>query len=341
MEDKAAKTPTLRDIAHHANVSVATVSRALNNKNVDENTRLLVHRAAEALNYPLENLRTQDNRKTIVIASRGDFSELPPGMTTGVDFDELVTRGVWSVLEPDNIRLMVEYTSMRREDSADFCRDFAGDGLIIMGGILDEDFILALQKAGIPFVIAGSHALPIQTNCVVADNMRGAEMAVHHLVERGRTKIGLVNSSTKTRTSDERLRGIRLGLQVHGLSFVPEHISASTEFDLDAGYHQTLQLLARTSTLDAIIYGHDLMAVGGIRALKDRGYHVPDDMAVVGFNNYSISQYTDPPLTTIGFDKQLMGKKAAQLLTSLVDTQAHDDTWHVLMPTELIVRSST
>jgi DNA-binding LacI/PurR family transcriptional regulator len=333
---------TLRDIAQHANVSVSTVSRALNNNpNVDEATRLLVQQAVEELRYSLDNLRrVQDDKPSILLLSRGDFAQETSEFSFGADFERLITQGIRAVLEPNGFDVMLRYTRMQAEDTARLVDTFTADGLILLTGMIDPSFIHALNDARIPFVIAGSHVYPIQTNAVMADNVRGIEQAVDHLVERGRRHIGLVNSSTITKTSEEKLRGLRLGAQKHGLQLADSQTISSLDFNLESGYRQTLQLLNQSSDLDAIIYGHDVMAMGGLRALKERGIRVPDDVAVVGFHDYEIAQFTDPPLTTVAFDTQLMGMMAARRLRMMLD-DPDGQNWLMIVPTTLVIRAST
>jgi DNA-binding LacI/PurR family transcriptional regulator len=174
----------------------------------------------------------------------------------------------------------------------------------------------------------------------MADNVRGIEQAVDHLVERSRRRIGLVNSSTLTKTSEEKLRGLRLGAQKHGLQLADSQTISSLDFNLESGYRQTRQLLDQSPDLDAIIYGHDVMAMGGLRALKERGIRVPDDVAVVGFHDYEIAQFTDPPLTTVAFDTQLMGMMAARRLRMMLD-DPDGQNWLMFVPTTLVIRAST
>lgn len=333
---------TLRDVAKHANVSVSTVSRALNNNpNVDEATRALIHETVGQLQYSLDNLRkSQGENPTILLLSRGDFAHETSEFSFGADFEKLITQGIRVVFEPIGFEVVLRYMRMQAENVDDFIANFSGDGVILLTGMIEPVFIYALQEARIPFVIAGSHVHPIETNAVMADNLRGVEQAVDHLVERGRKRIGLVNSSLLTKTSEEKLRGLRLGVQKHQLIFSEQQVVSSVDFNLESGYRQTFQLLDQAPDLDALIYGHDVMAMGGLRALKERGIRVPNDIAVVGFHDYEIAQFTDPPLTTIRFDTQLMGMMAARRLQMILDEPDHQN-WLMIVPTSLIIRGST
>lgn len=341
MANSSKKRVTLRDIAVHANVSASTVSRALNNyRYVDERTRVAIQQAAEELGYSLDNLRNNAHSQTTVVClSRGDFSKEDSEISFGPNFEELVSEGARSVLEPYGVQLDIRRSYMTRDDADAVIKNFNEAGLILLTGLSDPEFVQALQQAGIPFVIAGSHLKPLQTNCVMADIIDGMEQAVEHLISRGRQRIGLVNTSTKTKTSTEKFRGLQLALLKYGLPIRAEQVIASTQYDLEAGYQQTLELIDRTQ-VDAIIYGHDVMAMGGLRALNERGIRVPDDIAVVGFLDYEIARFTNPSLTTIRFDLPLTGQIAARRLLMMLN-EPDDHNWTIVVPTELIVRDST
>jgi LacI family transcriptional regulator len=332
---------TLRDVAQYANVSASTVSRALNNhEHVHEVTRAAIQKAVEELNYPLEKLRGKTAaQKTILLLSRGDFAEGSSDISFGPNFEKLVSDGVRAVLEAKECDVVLQHSYMSADDARTVVKNFKGAGVIVLGGLADLHFVRVLQESNIPLVIAGSHYKPLPLNWVMADIIYGMEQAVAHLVERGRQKIGLVNSSSMTKTSDEKLKGLRLALHEFGLPFSPEQVIGSRDYDLEAGYRQTLELLNRAK-VDAIIYGHDVMATGGLHALKERGYKIPDDIAVVGFLDYQIARFANPPLTTIRVDMPLMGMIAARRLCMMID-EPDGQNWSMLVPTELVVREST
>lgn len=334
---------TLRQIAQHANVSVSTVSRALSdNPNVNAATRELVYQTVEELNYPLENLRGANHTQaqSVLMLARGDFAQETSEFSFGADFEKLVTRGALDALEAVGFEVNLKYMQMTAAEAESFVDSFEANGVILLTGMVAPEFVLALKDANIPFIIAGAHVFPIGTNYVMADNVRGVEQAVNHLVERGRRVIGLVNSSTLTNTSEDKLRGLRLGLHRHNLPFSEAQVVSSLDFNLESGYRQTLHLLDQIDDLDSIIYGHDVMAMGGLRALKERGLTVPRDIAVIGYHDYDIAQFTNPALTTVRFDTELMGNMAARRLKMMIE-EPDGQEWCLSLPTSLIIRDST
>jgi DNA-binding LacI/PurR family transcriptional regulator len=214
-------------------------------------------------------------------------------------------------------------------------------GLILLGGILDQNFIRGLQELGLPFVIAGAHVKPLQANCVMADIIDGMQQAVNHLVATGRRQITLVNGPKTTTTSTEKYYGFRLALSLHDLPFSPEQVSTGEgDFKAESGYTQTLNILAQKPNLDAIIYADDAMAIGGLHALKENGRCVPEDVAVIGFHDYDLTRFTDPPLASVHFDMAMVGRLAARRLCTLINKPDHDP-WLILVPMSLKIRKST
>ncbi len=198
---------------------------------------------------------------------------------------------------------------------------------------------MALSSAQVPFVVVGAHVQPLQVNCVVADYVSGMEQAITHMASIGRERIGLVNGPATTSSSADKYRGFRLGLALHDLPYDPQRVIGG-DFDAESGYLRTLDLLRRAPELDAIAYAQDTMALGGLRAIKESGRRVPQEVAVTGFYDYEIARFTDPPLTTVHFDIQMMGAIAAHRLCMLLDDPDRQ-CWMASIPTALVVRASS
>jgi DNA-binding LacI/PurR family transcriptional regulator len=319
MQQNGKKRITLSDIAKKANVSTSTVSRVLNNHpHVDEETRSLVRQFAEMMDYPLTSLRaTTTAIPSVAILSR--TMEVIRTSMAGVE--DLMARGIQEVMDARGVPVFLRRTYMT-QDNVDSLRDDPSiGGAILLGGMVEHDFIRWLQAAEIPFVIAGSHV-----------------QAIAHLVTRGRRCIGMVNGNTITNTSQEKYRALRLGLTLHDLPFsARQHVYG--DFSAEAGYRDTLRLLDQMPDVDAILYGDDNEAMGGLRALKERGRRVPDDVAIIGFHGYEMAKFTEPPLTSIEFDMEVMGRVAARRLLDMLD-EPDDDNLLTLIPTRLVIRGS-
>lgn len=336
-------TITVRDIAERACVSTSTVSRVLNNYPfVSESTREVVLRAARELDYHLDNLRKPalaTRTLTIVLITKQlDPLQSMEGVRNNTEYE--LMQGAMGVLSQNECATHIYHTDMEPEKALKYCQDLHADGVMLLGGLYTQEYVRALQENGICLVMAGSHALPLHIDCVLADIPDAMEAVLAHLVQLGRRRMGLVNGPETTRTSEEKYKGLRLGLTLHDLPFTPAQL-VSGDFTSAAGYARTMQICTQVPDLDALIYGDDQMAMGGLRALRELGKQVPADIAVIGFHDYEIARFTDPPLTSVHFDIPAMGASAAQRLLSLIQQPVPGEPWMVLMPTELIVRGSS
>lgn len=332
---------TIRDIARHANVSIATVSRVLNNNTaVNESIRYAVLKSAEELNYPLQNLRSKlQINQSVLVLIRPNAADENDASGSIRDFEKMVWDSVHTVLDARGTATRFQQSGTSAEEARQYADDPSISGLILLGGIIQRDFAEELMKHEVPFVVAGSHLQPFPINAVMADVSMGIQAAATYLIERGRRRIALVNGPSTTMTSAEKLDGLRLTLAAHGQTLNPDYVVAS-DFSAENGYLMTGRLLDQAPDLDAILYADDTIALGGMRALRESGRSVPDDVAVVGFGNYTLAGYTNPPLTSVHFDTRLMGRIAAKRLCMLMD-EPDGDAWLVRVPCTLVERGST
>ncbi len=341
--------PTIRDIAQRAAVSASTVSRALNgHPHVDEETRLVIQKAVEELGYPLANLRKgnqpnpPESSHNILLLMRDDENAF--GKTNNMvtrEFEREVWSGAQAVLQRADYKLNMQRSSMEFADLQKQLETEKVDGLILAGGIIDLDVIERLKQNNIPVVVAGAHIYPVKVDCVMADIRNGIEQAVTHLASTGRRRIGLVNGPATTRTSQEKYNGLFMASHLYGLEFNPAWV-VSSDFRPEMSYQRTIDLINRYPDLDAIIFGDDAMAMGGIKALKESGRSIPEDVAVIGFHDYEIAQFTDPPLTSVHFDQRQVGQMAARRLVLLLEEPFEErQLWLMLAPTQLVVRQSS
>lgn len=324
---------TVRDIAKRANVSIATVSRVLNNNaTVNESIRYSVLRAADELQYPLENLRVKPQiSPSVLVLVRPNADDR--------DFERMVSDGVHTVFEGRGLTARLQQSGSSADEAVQFAGDPSVSGLILLGGIIQREFVEALLKMRVPFVVAGSHLHPFPINVVMADVAQGIRDAVAPLIAAGRRHLALINGPSSTMTSVEKRDGLMLAAAQAGLPFAAEQILIS-DFSAESGYQQTQQLLDQMPQVDAILYADDMIALGGMRALRESGRHIPNDVAVIGFGDYALAQYTDPPLSSVRFNMRLMGSIAAKRLCMLLD-EPDDEAWLVRVPCEFIKRQTS
>lgn len=261
-----------------------------------------------------------------------------PAQLSGID--QIVVNGAQAIFEKERITTHIYNPGASVEDMRDLVEAHRISGLIFLGGIFNNDVLGWLQEREIPFVTAGAHAYPLAVNAVMANYVQGMGFAVEHLVSTGRRHICLVNGPAETNTSEEKYKGLRLALSLNDLPFQAYQVSVGADFEIESGYIATLRLLALAQPVDAIVYANDGMAVGGLKAIRESGRQVPGDIAIVGFHDYEISRFSDPALTTVGFDMQMMGRLAGLRLYNLMQGSV-DDPNVMIVSTRLIVRDST
>ncbi|HQV29224.1 MAG TPA: LacI family DNA-binding transcriptional regulator [Thermoflexales bacterium] len=340
MKIEVAIVSSTRDIARKANVSLATVSRILNNKpNVNASTRLLVLHVAQELGYPIPDLaRNMMVSRFVPVLIRQNANQLTQTGRTGESFEQTAWAGVEAVFAEKKVITKLQFTSLTTESAEHFASEAGVAGLVVLGGVTPIDFLKRLKDLNMRFVIVGSHPHPLELNSVMADVMTGMRLVVRHLLGKGRRRIGFVNGPNTTTTSEYKLDGVRLELGMCNIPFDTGALIAS-DFSPESGYLRTKELLARGLGLDAIMYADDMIAIGGMRALREAGYRIPDDVAVTGFGDYDLSKFTSPTLTAVSYDMHAMGRIAATRLYQLLEG-ADPYPWSVLVPTSLVIRES-
>lgn len=336
----AKSSPSLRDVAQAAGVSVGTASRALNNKaNVLPSTRSQVLKAAANLGYMLQF------RVPTAVASRintvGVVVKRDPGELRQLDpFYYAVVCGVENECERLGLNLL--YTSLPVDEFSHATTWLAlaesgVDGLVIVGVVLSDPAVTASIPQHIPVVMVDATARGIDCDTIITDNQQGAYSAVSYLIEQGHRRIGLIGSTQGPEHPGIRER--RLGY-VRALS--DRGISLCIEDSLlhgDSAYAATRRLLARCPDITAIFACNDDTARHVIRAAREAGRRVPEDVSVVGFDDTIDAVNALPPLTTVQVEKELMGEMAVR---QLYERSARRDRPPItlLVGTRLIVRES-
>lgn len=330
--------PTLEDVAAHASVSRATVSRVINGSpKVSEEARDAVEASIQSLGYvPNRAARTLVTQRTDTIALV--VSE-PDTMLFNDPFFGGIVRGVSLELQDtgEQLVLVMVTTDADHERFERYVRGGHVDGVLLLSLHGADPLPGALAKAGIPTVLGGrmlvnDAGLP----CVDVDNVGGAGLAVRRLVELGRRRIATIAGPQNMGAGVDRLTGYREAL---GPGRYRADLVEVGDFTQQSGATAMSALLDRTPNLDAVFAASDLMAVGALATLRSAGRRVPDDVAVVGFDDHDVATYVDPPLTTVRQPIVEMGRTMTRKLLSLLNPAAATNGADVL-PTELIVRQS-
>lgn len=336
-------SPSLRDVAQTAGVSLGTASRAINNKsNVLPATRALVLKAAADLGYKLQiriptSIASKMNTIGVVVKrDPGEFPRIDPFNYTvlcGIE-DECERLGInmmYASLPVNEFSHAISWSPLLENDEI--------DGLVIVGIIFDDPEVIKRIPANTPVVLVDAYSLALDCDTVVTDNFRGAYDAVQFLIEHGHTHIGLIGSSVIQREHpgiSERRRGYLRALGDYGLAttYVEE-----SSLHGETAYGATRALLNRAPEITAIFGCNDDVAYHIIEAVKDSNLRVPDDISVIGFDDIAVPLSSSPLLTTIRVDKEFMGSLAVR---QLYDRAVHRDrpSTTTVIKTTLVTRDT-
>lgn len=328
--------PTLESVALHAGVSRATVSRVVNGSTrVAEDSRAAVLRAVEELGYvPNQAARSLVTQRTDSFALV--LPEEPGRVFSDDQFFPGVVRGVGQELEDADkqLVLMMARSPASRDRIERFALARHVDGVMVASVHGADPLPAALARMGIPVVcnerLLGATALPY----VGVDNAGGAALAVRHLLGSGRTRVVTVAGPQDMVAGIDRLTGYRTALKEAGR----EPVVAAGDFTQESGAVAMRELLGREPQLDAVFVASDLMGLGVLRALRRAGRRVPEDVAVVGFDDVQAARYADPPLTTVRQPIAEIGRRLARQLLRLAGGEAIEPA--VVLDVELVLRGS-
>jgi DNA-binding LacI/PurR family transcriptional regulator len=330
------RRPTLDEVARLAGVSRSAASRAINRSgHASRTTRDAVERAVRDLGYvPNPTARALATRQSgaVVLAISQHDSEL-----FADPFYAQIIAGVSAALERTDLVLMLALadSDLGRVRLERILRSRRADGVMLMGLHGDDPLYRLAEKLDLPVVYGGRPLNAEPAWYVDADNRGGARLAAEHLIGTGRRRITTITGVLDTHVGAARLRGFQDALAVAVLD--PDLVEHG-DFTEVSGAAAMTRLLAAHPDLDAIFAASDSMAVGALRALKAAGRSVPGDVAVVGFDDYPIARYTNPPLTTVAQPIKQLGWEMARMLVSLIDGEQPGP---LILPTRLVVRESS
>ena len=328
---------TIADIARLAGVSKSTVSRALNDSPlIGEETKARIRSLAREHNFqinaPARRLSMQQSRTIAFVthAYHKDFSvadlfglEIMGGISSGLasrEYDLLVIH-----VDPHDNRWARQYFDTGRVD-----------GFILMTATRKQNHVRALLELGAPFIIWGVPQ-PKQKYCsVTGDNLTGGRLAAEHLMSLGRQRIGFIGGPRDELEVQHRLTGYESALQEAGRE-VDRVLIEYGDFSNTSGAEAMQRLLKKAPDLDAVFINSDLMAIAAMDEIRAAGRRIPEDIAVVGYDDLSIAAHSNPPLTTVRQNIPLAGKLLAHNLIEFLETGMPTN---VSIPVELIVRKS-
>jgi DNA-binding LacI/PurR family transcriptional regulator len=334
----ARRLPTSADVAARAGVSRTTVSFVLNgrtDRQISTATWRRVEEAAHELGY-----QAHGAARHLAAGTSLTLGFVLRQSAEQVAADALLAGTLWGLAgaaREGGYRVLVEPLAPGEGRYRDLVRSRSVDGLVVSGPRTDDDDLAALVREGFPIVLQGSRP-DLEAPSVDVDNVAGARAAVEHLVGLGHRRIGCVTNAPLVYTAAaERLAGYREALTAAGIE-PDERLVAEGMFDAASGHLAMVELLRR-GPLTAVFVASDVVAFGALRALRDAGLRVPEDVSVVGFDDIPLAEHFDPPLTTVRLPAHGLGAAAGRALIERIAGRPVD--LRRLLPTELIVREST
>jgi LacI family transcriptional regulator len=328
---------TLEEIAEIAGVSRSTVSRVVNNNpSVKDETRKRVLDVIRDVNFqPSTAARRLAGGRSGIIGL-----VIPMGVARIFTdpYFPILLKSVSATCNENSstVMLWLAEPDYERRLIAQIINNDLLDGVIVSSMPVDDPIVDALSTSQIPFVLIGRHKKIKQISFVDIDNVNGAKKIVKHLVANEKTRIGTITGPKNMMVSHDRLTGYKFALEEAGLKIDSELI-LDGNFTDQGGYLCGKQLVERG--VDAIFAASDLMALGAIRALKELGKNIPDDIAVVGFDDAPFSSTTDPPLTTVHQPTEKLGYQAVNLLTKIIENKVVHPK-QIMLPVDIVIRKS-
>ena len=335
--------PTSFDIAYRAGVSQATVSRALRDSPlVSEETRKRIREIARELNYKVDKNASNLRRQSSVTLALLLFEDPTPNDTLINPFFLTMLGSITRACARQGYDLLVSFQQFSEDWHADYQDAHKADGLILLGygdWFLTRDKLDRLVQQGTHFVRWGPVFDRQPGMSIGSDNRDGGRQVGTHLASLGRKRVAYLGANQPTAPEfRDRYLGLCDALQAAKLSTeaaLQIDVIDSTEL---AGYAAAQALFARGVAFDALFCASDLIAIGAMRALMEHGLRVPEDVAVVGFDDQPVAAFTNPPLTSVLQDTKLAGEKLVDTL--IREIRGESAVSEVLTPTLVVRRSS-
>lgn len=330
---------TAKELAKKLNLSEAAISMALNNKpGVSTATRKSVLESAERYGYDFTRIAGRRSpggsiyfviyrRHGAVVADTPFFSQLSEGIqeTCNLEGYKLNIRYLY---ENEDIENQIE--DIRYSDCI---------GVILLGTEMRQEDFKPFSRLSLPLVLLDVYFDSVRHDCILINNMQGAFLATNYLISQTKQQPGYLHSSYPISNFEERADGFYKAVRNHGMSSsksIVHHLTPSVE---GACADMSAILSQNEETARCYFGDNDLIAVGAMKAFQNFGYKIPEDIAIIGFDNLPVSNYIEPSLTTINVPKQYMGEKAAMRLIEILQAKSFVPI-KIEVGTNLIIRRS-
>ena len=325
------KRLTVKEIAKMAGVSVTAVSFVLNDRpGVSDATREKVQKIIKETGF-----RPNLSSKKLV---EGKSYNICLMMSKGSSpFDDLfyyeIMRGILEESRKHSYNIIISRASRRDNELPDIVYSGDVDGIIYMQNI-SEDLVEKTTATGVPFIVIDSHSGNEHTTSITPDYKNATMSAAGYLIKKGHKKLVMFSTDAVPDFYAATCEGFASAMSGAGITPLCENVIVKNE---DAAYAAAKEMLSKGERPDALLCTVDTFAIGAMRAAKDLGLSVPDDISLIGIDDILLSRYVEPPLTTVGIDKVKIGELATEMLLKKI---AGESVESVLLPMELIERES-
>lgn len=332
------KRTSIKDVARVAGVSITTVSRALNGySDVSLQTREKIEKVAEELNYaPDVNARSLGGMSDTTIALL--VSDLQKKDESGLAFG--IISGLYNACTKFGCEFILLATNAVKQEKTTYlqlCRQKNVDGVVVMGLRMDDPYYKEVLESVIPCALIDM-GIESENICNISvDNIAAAKEAVRYLLACGHKEIGMINGEAAAEVSKERFTGYAKALLDAGILLKLEYLKDG-DFKEVTAYEKTKELLLAHENITALFCASDLMAIGAIRAVKELGKRVPEDISVVGFDDIPIAQYVCGGITTVRQNPYEIGQMAGDALYHMLKKEKREERYTAA--SELIIRGT-
>ena len=326
---------TLKDIGKEVGVSATTVSRALNNKpDISYQVKQKIKEVAERLGYsPNALARSLKAKKTssigVLIADIADPFFAP------------IVKGIENTARQMGYSIILCDTGEEYEQeklALQMMLEKRVDGLLITPCQTEYGDILELKRKKVPFVLLGRHFDLVETGYVITDEIKGAFSATDYLVKKGHKKILFINGPNYISSAKERLVGYKRALQEHAILF-DKSLVREDALKMEDGYRIMKQILSSGTKFTAVFAYCDFVVLGIMQALEEAKLKIPEDIAIVGYDDVAFARFLQVPLTTVHIPKYELGKEAMKLLKKKIEGEIQEPQ-AVILETKLVIRKS-
>ncbi|MHC4725580.1 MAG: LacI family DNA-binding transcriptional regulator, partial [Planctomycetota bacterium] len=324
---------TLKSIAQELNLSESTVSRVINGLAAQYRISSKTEKAVLEL---VDKLQFSPNllARSLRLSKTHTIGLIIPDISN--PFFSTITRFIENNANQHDYTVMVcdtdENTSKEKE-SLDILLSRQVDGLIVMPVGKQSKHFERIKEMRLPIVLVDRYFPEVGLPYVSSNNFQGVYDAVSYMIQNGHKSIACVQGLLDTMANSERVRGYRQALVDHNLK-VDETLIAGENFGAENGYVHTKLLLSREPQVTAVIALSNLIAMGSIRAIREKGLRIPDDISIIGFDDQPYCAYLEPPLTTVGQNEDEMGRIAIDLLLKQIEGDNHNPPEGLLVPTQ-------